>query len=187
MGFRVRWLSRELLGLSSMKRRKTSSGNTRQRATARRHEDIFALAAINRARREESGYLTSAIAQAEGTTLAFVRRRFPKALFPSRSVERLRVRPADPYPALVEILSESGEALVVTANGSVERELAGRHRAAWLSVLDNRAQASILRQFRGETVGGVKLLWNRETLFDLARGGVVDELDALYISPESSV
>jgi len=160
-----------------MKRRKPGSRNK-----PRQDEEIRGLAAINRARNEESGYLTAAIAEAEGTTLAFVRRRFPKAFFPSRYSNRLRVRPTDPYSWPVEILTESGPQ-IATARGSRERELAGRHRAAWLGVLTNRKPGSILRQFRNKTVGGVKLLADPERLFDLARGGSTETLDALYVSP----
>jgi len=168
-----------------MKRRKPNGRSKRLDGTSRQDEDIRGLAAINRARNEGFEYLTRTMAEAEGTTLAFVRRRFPKAFYPSHYGDRLRVKPTDPYSWPVEILAESGPQ-IVTAGGSRERQLAGRHRAAWLGVLANRRPGSILRQFRDKTVGGVRLLANPARLFALARGGEIDDLDALYVSPGAS-
>jgi hypothetical protein len=157
----------------------------RRRMASRQDEEVRGLAAINRARNEGAEYLTPAVAEAEGTTLAFLRRRFPKAFFLSRHSGRLRVRPTDPYSWLVEILGESGPQ-IVTAHGSHERELAGRHRAACLSVLANRKPGSILRRFRNKTVGGARLLSDPQRLFKLARGGEIEDLGALYVSPGPS-
>jgi hypothetical protein len=98
----------------------------------------------------------------------------------------LRVRSTDPYSHLVEILSDTGEPRIVTAYGSVERTLSGRHRADWTAVLANREKSSVLRKYQNKTVGGVKLLADAETLFESARSGAIDDLDALYVSPESS-
>jgi hypothetical protein len=165
-----------------MKRRKPR--NKRQPRGAQQEESMRGLAAINRARSENSGYLNAAIAQAEGTSLGFIRRQFPKALFPSRSGERLRVRPTDPYSWPVEILNDSGLVQVVTAHGSQERKLAGQHRADYMGVLRNTRPASILRKYRGKTVGGQKLLTDPDLLFELAEGSVIDNLMPLYVSPE---
>jgi len=142
---------------------------------------IRALAAINRVRRGDSQTLAEA-AQAEGTTVASIKRLLPNALLPSRFGKSPRVTASDGYSQLVEILADEGP-VQVTAHGSRERELAGRHRAACLSVLANRKPGSILRQFRNKTVGGVRLLADPGQLFKLARGGEIDGLDALYVSP----
>jgi len=167
-----------------MKRRKPSGRNTHRHDSSQQDEFIRGLSAINHARRG-AGYITAADARAEGTTLAFIKRRLPKAIFPTTSSERLRVRPTDPYSHLVEILDESAEPRVVTAHGSIQRQLAGQHRAAYLEVLANRERGSILKTFRNKTVGGVKLLWNVETLFQASQGGALDDLDALYVSSEA--
>lgn len=168
-----------------MKRQKPSGQNNLRHGAPPKDESVRGLAAINRARRE-SGYITVADARAEGTTLAFIRRHLSKAVFPSTSSERLRVRPTDPYTALVEILAYTGEPQIVTAYDSAERRLAGRHRAAWRMVLANKNMGSILRQFRNKTVGGVRLLADADKLFASARRGAIDDLDALYVSPEAS-
>ena len=168
----------------SMKHRSTR--NTRVDSSSDEDKAIRDFAAINYARRYGGGYLTPTIAKVEGTTLNSVRRRFPRALYPSQSSVRLRVRPTDPYSHLVEILGESGEPRVVTAYGSVERTLAGQHRAAYLEVLADRKRGSILKKYRNKTVGGMKLLWDAEKLFASARDGALDDLGALYVSPEAS-
>jgi hypothetical protein len=168
-----------------MKRHRPSGRKKSEHGSSKKDEYIWGLTAINHARRG-SGYITAADARAEGTTLAFIKRRLPKAIFPTTSGERLRVRPTDSYSALVEVLTDSGNPRIVTAYGSAERRLAGRHRAACLTVLANRKIGSILRKFRNETVGGVRLLADPERLFESARGGALDNLDALYASPEAS-
>jgi hypothetical protein len=144
---------------------------------------IRALAAINRVRRDKST-LTDA-ARAEGTSVASIKRLLPGALLPSRPGKPTRVKASDSYSQLVEILTDEGP-IQVTAHGSRERELAGRHRAACLSVLANRKPGSILRQFRNKTIGGVRLLANPQRLFNLARGGEIEDLGALYVSPGAS-
>jgi len=168
-----------------MKRHKPSGRKQSKRESSKKSEFIRGLATINNARRG-SGYITPPDARAEGTTLPFIKRRLPKAIFTTTSNERLRVRPTDPYSHLVEILGESGEPRIVTAYGSAERKLAGRHRAAWLMVLANREMGSVLRQFRNQRVGGVRLLADAEILFASARSGAIDDLDALYVSPEAT-
>lgn len=118
--------------------------------------------------------------------MALIKRRVPGALLPSKRGQRLRVRASDRYSAFVEILTDSG-AVVVTAHGSRERELAGQHRATCLSVLGRKLPASALKRFRGKKVGGRKLLANYDRLFELAHGGEPDKLGPLYVSPEGSV
>jgi hypothetical protein len=145
---------------------------------------IRGLAAINRVRQGESKTLADA-ARAEGTTVASIKRLFPGALLLSQLGKPIRVKASDSYSHLVEILADEGPVQVI-AHGSHERELAGRHRAAYLSVLANRKPGSILRQFRNKTVGGVRLLADPGRLFKLARGGEIDDIDALYVSPGGS-
>ena len=142
---------------------------------------IRALAAINSYRQGKFKTLAEA-ARAEGTTVASIKRQVPDALLPARLGKPIRVKASDDYSQLVEILADEGP-VQVTAHGSRERELAGRHRAACFSVLANRKPGSILRQFRNRTVGGVRLLADPGRLFKLARGGEIDDLGALYISP----
>ena len=168
-----------------MKRDKPSGRKKSKRESAQRDEVIQAFAAINKARRGR-GYITTDDARAEGTTLGFIKRRLPKAIFPTTSGERLHVSPTDPYSHLVEILADTGEARIVTAYGSSERRLAGQHRAACIGVLANTVRGSILKKFRNKTVGGVNLLWDAETLFQSARGGALDDLGDLYVSPEAT-
>ena len=155
-----------------------------RRGDKRQDERIRGLAAINRVRRGESDSLTAA-ARAEGTSVEFIKRELPEALLPSRPGERLRVRATDPYSALVGILTDSGAAEVL-ARGSYERELAGRHRAVWMKVLQGELPPSALEEFRGKSVGGRQLLSDPDRLFVLAEAGVLNQLDALYASPEIS-
>lgn len=114
-----------------------------------------------------------------------IKRLLPGALLPSQPGNSTRVKASDSYSQLVEVLTDEGP-VQVTAHGSRERELAGRHRAAYLSVLANRKPGSILRQFRNKTVGDVRLLADPGRLFKLARGGEIEDLDALYVSPGGS-
>lgn len=173
-----------------MARRKANSGTARKATAPRlhRYQEAWArgLAAINDVRRGKYKTVTAA-ARSEGITVAFIKRTFPGALYPSKPGKRLRVRPSDRYSALVEILDNSGTVVHVVAHGSRERELAGQHRAAYLAVLDNKQPSSVLRQFRGKKVGGKKLLTNPNRLFELGQGGVTDDLLPLYVSPEASV
>jgi hypothetical protein len=164
------------------KKRRSASLPIPGRLARRQEARIRGLAAINRHRRGESKSL-SAAARSEGTSVKSIKRLLPGALLPSRPGERLRVRASDSYRQSVEILTDGG-ATVVTARGSRERELAGQHRAAYLRVLRGDESASILKRFRGKTVGNRKLLTNSERLFELAHGGVVDNLAPLYVSPD---
>lgn len=165
--------------------RRTPKRSRRQNSPRNQEARVRRLAVINGVRRGK--YKTvSAGARAEGTAVASTKRSFPAAFLPSKRGERLRVRASDRYSASVEILTDSG-AVVVTAYGSRERELAGQHRAAYLRVLRGDESDSILRTFRRKTVGGHRLLTNPERLFELAHGGVVDNLAPLYVNPEASV
>jgi hypothetical protein len=155
-----------------------SSIARRQEARAR------GLAAVNDVRKGKYETL-SAAARARETTVEFIKRELPGTLLPSRPGKRMRVRASDRYPQLVEILTESGP-VVVTARGSRERDLAGQHRAAYLSVLRGQQSGSVLKRFRGKKVGGRGLLSSYERLLKLGRGGVADDLAALYVPPDSN-
>jgi hypothetical protein len=143
------------------------------------------FAAINGVRKGKYKSLAAG-ALAEGTTVQSIKRLLPGALLPSRPGKPIRVRASDRYTQLVQILDDSGQVAEVIAHGSNERDLAGLHRAAYLAVLENKQPSSILRRFRGERVGGRKLLTNPARLFELAHGGVVDDLSALYVPPDSN-
>jgi len=154
----------------------------------RRHQEARkrGFAAINGVRKGKYKSL-SAAARGERTTVTFIKRFLPGALLPSRPGGRVRVRTTDRYSQLVEILDNRGTVAHVVAHGSRERDLAGQHRAVYTSVIGGKLPASALRRFRGQTVGGLKLLTNPERLFELARGGVIDDLLPLYVNPEASV
>lgn len=144
---------------------------------------VRGLAAINRIRRGESKTL-SAAARVEGTTVRSIRQNLPAALFQNRPRGRIRVKAGDPYSARVEIITDRGP-LEVNARGSRERELAGRHRAAVMRVLRGDEPASSLKQFRGRKVGGHKLTSNFDRVLALAQADLPDQLDSLYVSPET--
>src|SRR5437879_120627 len=141
-------------------------------------------AAINRLRRGQSKTLSSAV-RTENTTLKTVRRLLRSALVQDRPGGRIRVKAGDRYSARVEILTDLGP-VVVTAHGSRERELAGRHRATVIRVLRGDEPASALDQFRGKSVGGHPLITDINVLSEPARGGVLDQLDSLYVTPDTS-
>lgn len=170
-----------------MRRRKTILGTghkTAARLSPRQEKaKIRGLAAINRVRRGKSRSLSSAAA-AEGTSVRTMRRLLPAALLQDRPGGRIRVKAGDPYSAPVEIVTDVG-AVVVNARGSRQRELAGRHRAVWTKVLPGELPPRALEEFRGKTVGGHKLISDPNRLFILAEGGELDQLDALYVGPET--
>jgi hypothetical protein len=168
-------MKRQSRGTQPMKRSR--------RGDMRQDERIRGFAAINRVRRGESDSLTAA-ARAEGTSVEFIKRELPEALLPSRPGERLRVRATDPYSAVVGILTDSG-VTEVWAHGSYERELAGRHRAVWMKVLRGDLPPSALEEFRGKKVGGHELLSDPDRLFELLKAGELNQLDAVYVSPET--
>jgi hypothetical protein len=94
------------------------------------------------------------------------------------------VKAGDPYSTRVEVITDQGP-LVVSARGSRERELAGRHRATYMQVLRGKESPSALEQFRDKTVGGHELISNFDQLVVLAQAGVLDQLDSLYVSPDA--
>ena len=170
-----------------MRRRKSNPKKRRApkaRRSARQQETgVRGLAAITRVRRGESSNLTQA-AEAEHTTVKSIRQSFPAALIQDHPGGRIRVKAGDPYSAQVEIMTETGP-LTVTARGSRERELAGRHRATYMQVLRGNKPASALEQFRGKKVGGQELITDFDQLSVLAQAGVMDQLDSLYVSPDT--
>jgi hypothetical protein len=105
----------------------------------------------------------------------------PGAIEKDRSTGRLRVKATDRYSERVEIVTDSG-ALVVTARGSRQRQLAGQHRATYRAVFDREKPPSALEPFRGKKVGGHELLSDYERLKMLAKAGVLGQLDTLYVS-----
>src|SRR5437588_2140357 len=151
--------------------------------TARWEARIRALRAISRVRRGESKTLAAA-ARAESTTVKTVRRELPSAVVQDRPGGRIRVKASDRYSARVEIVTDLGP-LVATARGSRQRELAGRHRATVLRVLRGKEPASALEQFTGKKVGGHTLISDFNLLSALVQGGGLDQLDILYVSPET--
>jgi len=152
------------------------------RRLSARHEEakVRAFSAINRVRRGESKSL-SAAARAEGTTVRTIRRLLPAALIQDPS-GRIRVKAGDPYGMRVRIVTNEGR-VVAYARNSRERELAGRHRADVFRVLEGKAPKSTLRQYRGKTVGGLKLISDFDLLSRLAQAGILEQLDSLYVSP----
>lgn len=170
------------------KSKRLSNRSTRQKSRARvspyqREARLRGLAAINRVRRGESKTLTSA-ARAESTCVRTIRRLLPAALLQDHPGGRIRVKAGDPYSARVEIITDLGP-LEVNARGSRERELAGRHRATVMRVLQGLEPASILRQFLRKKVGGRELTSNFDRLATLAQAGLPEQLDSLYVSPET--
>jgi len=145
-------------------------------------EKVRVLAALNRVRRGEAKSISGA-ARAEGTTLRAVRKLVPNALIKHRLSGRIRVKPTDRYSADVQVLTREGS-LTVTARGSRQRELAGRHRAIVFRVLRGIDDPSALEQFRGKKVGGHELISDYKLLSSLAQAGVVGHLDTLYTSPD---
>lgn len=139
------------------------------------------FAAINRVRRGQSKTLTAA-ARAEGTSVGSIRRYLPAALMRTSSGRRIRVKAGDPYSARVELITDSGR-LDAKARGSRQRQLAGRHRAVALKVLQHALPPNALEQFRGTNVGGHELISDGERLFTLAAAGVLSHLDSVYVSP----
>ncbi len=177
-----------------MPRRKSKS--RKHRATARQAETrrlsprqqdakVRGLVAINRVKRGKSPSL-SAAARAEGTTVRTIKRLLPAALIRGKAGSRIRVKRGDPYSQVVEIVTHGGSE-VATARGSRERSRAGKHKSVRIRVLRGELPPEALEEFRGQRVGGQELLSDPARLFELARRGVLDRLDALYVTPESRV
>ena len=144
---------------------------------------IRGLNAINDVRKRKAANLPIA-AQNRDITVASIRREFPAALFQDRPGGRIQVRPSDPYEALVEIITDAGP-VVVTAHGSRERQLAGQHRAVIMRVIRGDEPDSSLKQFRGKTVGGTKLLSSPFRLSTLTESDSLGQLESLYVIPET--
>jgi len=144
---------------------------------------VRGLNAISRVRRGDSKTFSHA-ARLEGTSVTTARRLLPAAFLHLGPGKRIRVKASDPYSARVEIVTDLGP-LEVSARGSRERELAGRHRAAVFHVLRGHQPASILKEFRGKKVGGHKLASDIDRISAIAHGGGLDQLDSLYVSPET--
>jgi hypothetical protein len=151
---------------------------------SRRHQaaKLRALAAINRVRRGEAKSLTQA-ALAEGTTVKSIKVILPAAVMQGGPGGRIRVKAGDPYSAPVEIITNSG-VIVVSARGSRQRQLAGRHHSVAVKVLEDKLPPSALEQFRDKKIGGYVLLSDADRLFELLKGGELSQLDAVYAIPE---
>jgi hypothetical protein len=159
--------------------RRKRPGELRRRPAAK----LRGLAAINRVRRGEAKSLTQA-ALAEGTTVKSIKKLLPAAIIQDRSGRAIRVKAGDPYSAPVEITTNLG-VIVVSARGSRERKLAGRHHAVIIKVLKGELPGSALQDFLDKKVGGQILLSNSDRLFELLKGGELSQLDAVYVGPET--
>lgn len=164
------------------KKSKRKSGRRNGRARQIRLRCIEALG-LYRSGKAKS---PSAAVRMAKTTLKALKESVPRAISQDRLGGRVHIKPSDPYSAPVEILTESG-AVVATARGSRQRQLAGQHRATWLRVVRRKESPSALEQYRGKNVGGRELLSDYEQLRLLARAGVLGQLDELYVSPDVSM
>jgi len=162
---------------------KQRSQRKRPRPLARQQDDKV-FAAINRYRRGRAKSI-SAAARAEGTTLRAIRTQVPKALSQDRPGGRIRVKASDRYSAKVQVLTTDGQR-VVTARGSRQRALAGRHRASVMRVLQGQESPMVLEQYRGKKFGGHELISDFALLSSFAQAGIVGQLDSLYVSPDAS-
>jgi hypothetical protein len=167
----------------SRKRRRNAKPRNSTQATARSQmAEVRGLAALNRVRRGEFKNLSNA-ARAERTTVRSIKKLLPKAITQDRPGARIRVKPRDPYSERVEIISANG-AVDVTARGSRQRQLAGRHRATVFKVLRKELPPNALEEFRGVKVGGRELVSDYDQLRSLGEG-ILDQLGALYVAPEA--
>ena len=114
-----------------------------------------------------------------------MRRLVPDALVQDRPGARIRVKPTDRYSAEVQVLTREGT-LTVTARGSRQRELAGRHRATVLRVLQGKEPPAALKPYRRKKIGGHELISDFELLSSFAQAGDVGQLGSLYVSPDAS-
>lgn len=105
----------------------------------------------------------------------------PSAIGRDENTGRFKVKASDRYSAQVEILTDQG-ALIATARGSRQRDLAGQHRATYMRILAGKESPSALEQFRGKKVGGHELLSDYARISELAQAGVLGQLDTLYVS-----
>ena len=135
--------------------------------------------------RQGSAKSVSAAARRAGTTLQAMWEFVPNALIKNSRTGRLEIKETDEYSAQVQILAEGG-AMVVTARGSRQRELAGQHRATIMRVLAGKEDRSALAKYRNRKIGGLVLVSDYSRLTMLAQAGVVGELESLYVSPDVS-
>jgi len=161
---------------------KRSKGKSKRRDRRARHVRLRCIEALGLYRSGKAKSPSAAVSMA-GTTLNALKESVPRALSQDRPGGRIHIKPSDPYSAPVEIVTESG-AVVVTARGSRQRQLAGQHRATWLRVLRRKESPSALEQYRGKKVGGRELLSDYEQLRLFAHAGVLGQLDTLYVSPD---
>ncbi len=165
---------------------RVESNRNSQRLSKRQQEErVRGLAAINRRRRGEAKSI-SAAARAEGTTVKTIRKLLPGVLVQDRPGGRIRVKASDRYSAKVQVLTTEGS-VTVTARGSHQRELAGRHRASVMRILQGREPKSALERYRGKKVGGRELISDPAQLSLYAQAGVVEQLDSLYVSADASM
>ena len=136
--------------------------------------------------RQGKAKTVSAAARSSGTTLKTMWRVVPRAIGKDRRNGRLRINATDRYSARVQILTDDG-AIIASAQGSRQRELAGRHRATVMRVLQGKEPASALNEYRGKQVGRHELISDFTHLSSLAQAGVIGQLDPLYVSPDTSV
>lgn len=120
------------------------------------NERIKCLDAANLYRQGKAKSVSGA-ARLAGTSLKEMRRLIPRAIVKDPKTGRLRITKSDRYSQKVEIVTDAG-AIVVTARGSRQRQLAGQHRATYMAVAENKQPASDLQKFSGKKVGGHVLL-----------------------------
>jgi hypothetical protein len=113
-----------------------------------------------------------------------MRESVPAAFLPNRR-GRVRIKASDRYSAKVQIVTREG-AVVTTAHGSRERDLAGQHRATVFRVLAGLQPPSGLRKYRGKKVGDHRLLSDYKQLLSLANADVIGHLEGLYVSPDAA-
>jgi hypothetical protein len=112
------------------------------RSASQHGERLRTFDAANLFRKGEAKTVSDA-ARLAGTNLKAMWRWIPGAIEKDRSTGRLRVKATDRYSERVEIVTDSG-ALVVTARGSRQRQLAGQHRATYRAVFDREKPPSNL-------------------------------------------
>jgi hypothetical protein len=130
--------------------------------------------------RQGKAKTASAAARMARTNLKAMWRWIPRAIKKDPRTGRLRIKASDRYSQKVEVLTDAG-ALVVTARGSRQRQLAGQHRATYMDVARKKKPPSALQQFRGKKVGSHELLSDYARLVTLAKAGVLGQLDTLYV------
>jgi hypothetical protein len=151
-----------------------------RRSASQVSERLRTFEAANLYRQGKARSVSSAAHMAR-TNLKALWRWIPDAIKKDPQSGRLRIKASDRYSERVEILTDTG-ALVATARGSRQRQLAGQHRATYLDIVHNRKPASALEEFHGKKVGGHELLSDYERLRTLAKAGVLGQLDTLYVS-----